>query len=726
MKSFKILVAIVAIAVVGATGCTHNQKVVRIPIQVIESDHTDKVFLSEPMDENATKALITENKSNKEGVPDTLLSKRTLTVNVKKQEPEKVRLCDTCIETNRYWLQPVVSEPYVSSRDIVRGKVDSTKSDTVFSKGSWEPPVTITGKPIPLPPKFGEKDTTKNDTVNTKIPLPSDWMFGVKGGINLSKMYVDPDAECLDCGVEQAGWLSGDGFAPLFSLFAKWKVNDGFTFMPELMYNKYIFSLPAIDYELRLHYLTFRPNFVFNIMPLDDAKTWNLYGHVAPSFGALINNSSVKSGGSELATWTGDIHKFDFGANLGVGVTKMFGDAFELGFDVSYTRSFTDNNRRTDKSNNFYRFNQGFELALTFAIPLPKSAPESKITIETIRIDTVTITQIDTVRERVRDTVNINFYNGVRVDEITINTSTDITKTLVIDSTCYVCDSICVIHDTCYVRIDTCYTGGGDCIDITELLNFTAEYVCSNNFNLCMTDNYFDLDKYKLEHTGEMEDGNGNLEHQMSILADFLNMHDNIYVQIYGHTDSAGVPPYCRPDAEHPEWIGSQKQAIRDNQDLSNRRAKQAADILRDKLKDKSKIGVVKGVGSAYPAYTACYDGRLHNLSAAEIKEQEMRKKDGKLQPGENYKNRWVEIRFVCKKTIDDSLYMYEGYPTENDYVADCKLVAKTAQRLKNPKPMPKYEQDAKVPFKAAKSNAGRKRGKVNPKEYKDGKEVKK
>jgi outer membrane protein OmpA-like peptidoglycan-associated protein len=649
--------------------CSSNKKVVKIPIQVIESDHTDKVFLSEPMVEDTVKALITEKKGNKEGVPDTLLSKRTLTVNVKKQEPVEVPLCDTCIEKNRRE-DTKVSEPYVSSRDTVRGKVEGTKSDTIISDGSVVSSDTTKGNPIPSTPKIGEMQTIKDTTVEINTPLPSDWMFGVKGGINLSHMDVDTIGLC--CGVEQVGWLSGEDFAPLLSLFAKWRVNDGFTFMPELMYNKYIFSLPAIDYELRLHYLTFRPNFVFNIISLDDAKTWNLYGHFAPSLGFLVNNSSVKSGGSELATSSRDFNDIDFGANFGAGITKMFGDAFELGFDVSYTRSFTDNNRRTDvdAGNNFYRFNQGIEVALTLAIPLPKSAPTHERTIEKLRIDEKIETITNTVRERVRDTVNINFYNGVRVDEITINTSTDITKTLIIDSMCY--KERDTLRDTIYK--DTCLNvvDRRECIPYEELYNYGPLYVC-NRF-LCISDNYYEFDKSKITNTGN------TLHIQLDTLIKFLRKEGNreVNIQIYGHTDSAGIYPYC-------EGVHGANRQSRDNINgsLSQRRAETAANYIKEKAPDLSKrIKLVKGAASAYPASGLSYNiekyakQKKNNLSADKaipdnIKDKQEREQiKANLKPGENYRNRRVEIRFVCGDENEKTINVYPTTPegaTENN-----------------------------------------------------------
>lgn len=138
--------------------------------------------------------------------------------------------------------------------------------------------------------------------------------FGVKGGINLSNLYVDDvDDENMKVGIN-------------VGVFAKFPLTKGFSIQPELLYNskgaklKYNNAvLGQGEYRYNLNYVDLPVLAVFNV-----GKNFNI--HAGP-YVSLLTSANIK----RLDTETGDVdhiadlntddfNRFDYGLAGGVGL----------------------------------------------------------------------------------------------------------------------------------------------------------------------------------------------------------------------------------------------------------------------------------------------------------------------------------------------------------------------------------------------------------------------
>jgi hypothetical protein len=150
-----------------------------------------------------------------------------------------------------------------------------------------------------------EQQTTSESSLSPK--------FGIKGGVNLTNMYVkDVSDENM-----KVGWNAG--------VYAKLPVTRGFSIQPELLYtskgaketyNNFIEGKG--EYRFNLNYIELPVLAVFNV-----AKNFNL--HVGPyvSYLASVNIKDMKDDGtikniSDLDA--GNFNRFDYGLAGGLGI----------------------------------------------------------------------------------------------------------------------------------------------------------------------------------------------------------------------------------------------------------------------------------------------------------------------------------------------------------------------------------------------------------------------
>jgi hypothetical protein len=152
--------------------------------------------------------------------------------------------------------------------------------------------------------------------------------FGIKGGLNLTNMYVkDVSDENM-----KVGWNAG--------VFAKCPVTRGFSIQPELLYtskgaketyNNFVEGKG--EYRFNLNYIELPVLAVFNV-----AKNFNL--HVGPYASYLVgaNIKDLKSDGTihDITTLdAGNFNRFDWGVAGGLGIdisTFTVGARYNYGF----------------------------------------------------------------------------------------------------------------------------------------------------------------------------------------------------------------------------------------------------------------------------------------------------------------------------------------------------------------------------------------------------------
>jgi hypothetical protein len=149
--------------------------------------------------------------------------------------------------------------------------------------------------------------------------------FGVKGGINLSNLYVQNVSD------ENAkiGFQVG--------LFAKAPIAEHFSLQPELLYSlkgshleyNNTFAKGKVNYNL--HYIELPVMAVFNI-----AKNFNVHAgpYIAYLAGVDVKNKTTTETGSydfEKEINRDNFHKFDYGVAGGIGA-----DGEKVGFGIRY------------------------------------------------------------------------------------------------------------------------------------------------------------------------------------------------------------------------------------------------------------------------------------------------------------------------------------------------------------------------------------------------------
>jgi Outer membrane protein beta-barrel domain len=152
--------------------------------------------------------------------------------------------------------------------------------------------------------------------------------FGIKGGINLSNLYVDDvDDENMKLGIN-------GGF------YAKLPVAKGFSIQPELLYSnkgsKLTYNNPLFgsgEYRFNLHYVEVPVLAVINV-----AKNFNL--HVGPYASYLVaaNITDLNDNGTvdEVTDLNADnFNRFDWGLSGGLGIdvgNLTIGARYSYGF----------------------------------------------------------------------------------------------------------------------------------------------------------------------------------------------------------------------------------------------------------------------------------------------------------------------------------------------------------------------------------------------------------
>src|SRR5581483_8704904 len=137
--------------------------------------------------------------------------------------------------------------------------------------------------------------------------------FGIKGGVNLTNMYVkDVSDENM-----KVGWNAG--------VFAKCPVTRGFSIQPELLwtdkgakenYNNFIEGKG--EYRFNLNYIELPVLAVFNV-----AKKFNIHAGPYVSYLASVNIKDLKSDGTlnDVKDLNADnFNRFDWGVAGGIGV----------------------------------------------------------------------------------------------------------------------------------------------------------------------------------------------------------------------------------------------------------------------------------------------------------------------------------------------------------------------------------------------------------------------
>lgn len=149
--------------------------------------------------------------------------------------------------------------------------------------------------------------------------------FGIKGGINLSNLYVDDvEDENLKLGV-------------MGGIFAKIPVTRGLSIQPELLYSskgsklKYNNILGAGEYRFNLNYVELPVVAVINI-----AKNFNLHGGGYFGYMATANIKDMDDEGNTNSITelnAEDFNRFDYGLAAGLGVDAQ---NFTIGVRYNY------------------------------------------------------------------------------------------------------------------------------------------------------------------------------------------------------------------------------------------------------------------------------------------------------------------------------------------------------------------------------------------------------
>jgi len=149
----------------------------------------------------------------------------------------------------------------------------------------------------------------EQQTVSESLPTTK---FGIKGGLNLSNLYVD---NVKDENMK-VGFNAG--------VFAKIPVTRGFSIQPELLYTQkgskitYDNVFGSGEFRYNLNYVELPLAAVFNI-----AKNFNLHAGGYASYLVSANIKQLKDNG-EINTIANlkadDFHRFDYGLLAGLGV----------------------------------------------------------------------------------------------------------------------------------------------------------------------------------------------------------------------------------------------------------------------------------------------------------------------------------------------------------------------------------------------------------------------
>ena len=172
-----------------------------------------------------------------------------------------------------------------------------------------------------------EQETSAESTITTKV--------GVKGGVNLTNLYVD--------NVEDENMKLGLNVG----LFAKVPVFRGLSIQPELLYSGKgakvtydNFLLGTGEYRFNLHYIEVPVSLVINI-----ARNFNLHAGVYASYLAAANITDLEDDGTvntikELDA--DDFNRFDYGLLGGVALDVQ---NFTIGARYNYgLREIADTN----------------------------------------------------------------------------------------------------------------------------------------------------------------------------------------------------------------------------------------------------------------------------------------------------------------------------------------------------------------------------------------------
>jgi hypothetical protein len=150
--------------------------------------------------------------------------------------------------------------------------------------------------------------------------------FGIKGGLNLTNLYVsDVSSEHM-----KAGFNAG--------VFAKLPVTKGFSIQPELLYslkgakeNYNNFAQGSGEYRFNLGYLELPVLAVVNLAPNFNLHLGGYAGYLVNANIKNVNNQGTVQSATELNT--GDFKRWDFGLAGGLGFDI---ENFTLGARYNY------------------------------------------------------------------------------------------------------------------------------------------------------------------------------------------------------------------------------------------------------------------------------------------------------------------------------------------------------------------------------------------------------